>query len=120
MSIFTPQESNAFDKIVSLSSKDKNSVRDVMFAILTYATLESFNEEDNEIIIPYLCSLKINYDEVPNEKGIESSVTITAKPSAMLLKEFVAIKNGEEPAVKKYFKRQNRLNFKNFLNIEEE
>ena len=42
--LFSPEESQAFDKIVALSSKDKSTCRDVLFDILTYATLESFNK----------------------------------------------------------------------------
>ena len=116
----TPEETNAFDKIVALSSCEKNKVRDILFAILTYATLESFNKEDNEIIIPYLCSLNLKYLETTNDKGIESNIEVTAKPSGMLLREFVSIKNGEEPATKKYFKRQNRNIFKTMMQIGED
>ena len=116
--IFSEQEKIAFNKIVALSSKDQGTVRDVLFAILTYATIEAFNQEDNEVIIPYLCSLKLKYMEYANEKGIESNIDIIAKPSIILLKEFVSIKNNEEPITKKYFKRQNRLHFKNLLKID--
>ena len=118
--IFSEQEKHAFSKIVALSSRDQSTVRDVLFAILTYATIEAFNQEENEIIIPYLCSLNLKYTEQVNEKGIESNIEIKAKPSVMLLKEFVSVKNDEEPITKKYFKRQNRLHFKNLLKIDME
>jgi len=115
MATFQEEEKSAFRKIVALSSKDQATVRDVLFGILTYATIESFNSEQNEIVIPYLCTLNIKYKEIPNEKGIESFVTIDATPSNMLLKEFLAVKNGEEPITKRYFKKQNRFQIKNFL-----
>jgi len=116
--IFSEQEKQAFSKIVALSSKDQGTVRDVLFAILTYATIDAFNQEENEIIIPYLCSLKLKYIEQVNEKGIESNINITAEPSVILLREFVSIKNNEEHTTKKYYKRQIRLYFKNLLKID--
>lgn len=116
----TSEEEIAFSKIVALSTKDRSTVRDVLFAILTYGTIEAYNQEENEITIPYLCTMNLKYKEVANEKGIESSIDVNATPSATLLKEFVAIKNGEEPMTKKYFKRQNKLHFKKFLNLNEE
>ena len=118
--IFSEQEKQAFSKIVALSSRDAGTVRDGLFGLLTYATLEAYNQEENEIIIPYLCSFNLKYTEQVNEKGIESNIDIIAKPSVMLLKEFISIKNDEEPITKKYFKKQNRLHFKNLLKIDME
>jgi hypothetical protein len=116
MSSFSEKEKLNFDQIVSLTSLNQSQVRDVLFAILTCASLNA-HSQDNEITIPYLCTLKFNYEEITNDKGIESIISIDAEPSATLLKEYVAVKNGEEPITKKYFKRQNRLHFKNMLNI---
>jgi len=118
MSTFTNEEKIAFKKICSISTKDKTTVRDVLFAILTYAGMEAF-KEDNEIIIPYLCKLKLNYKEIINEKGIESIIDVEGEPSSLLLKEFACIKNDEKPFTKKYFEKQNRLHFKNLLKIKD-
>jgi hypothetical protein len=116
MSSFSEKEKSNFDQIVALTSLTQTQVRDVLFAMLTCASLNAHSQE-NEITIPYLCTLKFNYEEVTSDKGIESSIKIEAEPSVTLLKEYVAIKNGEEPITKKYFKRQNKLHFKNMLSI---
>lgn len=116
MSSFSEKEKSNFDQIVALTSLTQSQVRDVLFAILTCASLNAHSQE-NEITIPYLCTLKFNYKETTNDKGIESSISIDAEPSTTLLKEYISIKNGEEPITKRYFKRQNKLHFKNMLNL---
>jgi hypothetical protein len=115
--IFSEKEQEAFNQIVALTSLDRNKVRDVLFAILTCASLNA-HKDVNEITIPYLCTFRLNYKEIPNAKGVEVDIGIEGEPSAMLLKEYVDLKNNEETFTKKYFKRQNRLHFKNLMQMD--
>ncbi len=120
MSILSDEEKIAFEKIASLSLKDKTVIKDVLFSILSYASIEGMRSDSSEVIIPYLCKLKINYSESACEEGMKSNLQIEAEPLPSLYKEYVCIKNGENPPTKKYFEKQNRLHLKKILKIGED
>jgi len=103
------EEKSALLKIASLCTKDKTTIREVMFAILSYSTLESFHSDESEIILPYIGKIKFKYEEEPNDKGFTSKVIMTAEPMPSLIKEFISIRNGEEPPSKKHIRKQNRF-----------
>lgn len=119
MAILSDEERIAFDKIASISLKDKSTIKDVLFAILSYATIEGMKSNESEIIIPYICKLKINYSEESTAQGLKSNLDLIAEPLPSLLKEYVCIKNEEKPPTKKYFEKQNRLHLKKILKLDE-
>ena len=116
--ILSDEEKTALNKIASLSMKDKNVVKDVLFSLLTYCTMDSKFTDQAEIVIPYVGKLKFKYKEENDGKKIISKVNIEAESSQSIVKEFVAIKNGETPPSKKYFQKQNRLHLQSLLKME--
>ena len=54
MAILSDEERIAFDKIASISLKDKSTIKDVLFAILSYATIEGMKSDESEIIVKLL------------------------------------------------------------------
>ena len=113
-------EKIALEKIAALSTKDRTTVREVLYAILTYITLTMYEEdienENKEIIIPYIGKLKLKYKEDSVEEGYASSVIVEADAAPTLIQEFVCLKNGEDPPSKKFYRRQikNTINRKLF------
>ena len=118
MAVLSDREKEALLKICSLSHKDQSTVKDVLFAILTWITLESYNKNDSEIILPYIAQLNFHYSETPDPNGYLSEVKINSIPMPALLKEFISIKNGEDPPTKKYLKRANRLHIQSLLKMD--
>jgi len=118
MAILSDEEKSALNKICSVSLKDASTIKDIFFSILSCITLDSYQSNESEIIIPYIAKLKFNYVETSTEQGFESKVLIEAEPLPSLIKEFVSIRNGEEPPSKKYFRKQNSLQIEKFLKME--
>lgn len=122
------EEKLTLEKIALLSSHSTKVVKDVLFALLTYITMEMYviqdeydtiNDKKLEIIIPFLCKLWITYTEKINKDTIKSEIQLEAQPLSLLCKEILAIVNNEEPLTKKYFRKQNQLFFKKLLEISE-
>jgi hypothetical protein len=111
------QEKQALAKISSVSLKDYSIIKDVFFSILSCITFDSYIRDESEMIIPYIAKLKFKYEEQPSEQGFNSKVLIEAEALPSLIKEFVAIRNGEEPPSKKYFRKQNSLQIEKFLKM---
>jgi hypothetical protein len=104
--ILSNEEKLALKKIAALSTKDETVVKEVLFALLAYATLEAYNNKnEGEIILPYIAKLNLKYKEEPAANGYSASVDIEAKALSPLIQEFVCLKNGEDPPSKKYFKK---------------
>jgi len=117
--ILSDEEKLAFEKIAAISLKDKATIKDVLYALLSYTTIEALKGNESEIIIPYLCKLKLSYKETQTNKGVESIVDIQAEPLPSLMKEYVCIKNNEDPPTKRYFLKQNKLHIKEILKLDE-
>ena len=110
------QEKIAFEKLCAISEKDKKTVVDVLVSLLVMTTKADYNDE-NEIIIPFLCNLKFNYKDELTSKGMITKVSLEATPNQALINEFSAISEGETtPSEKYYNKRQFKL-YKNSLGI---
>lgn len=109
------QEKNAIKRITSISLKDQTTIKDVFFSILSCITIDSYINNESEVIIPYIAKLKFKYKEVPTGQGFESKVFIEAEPLPSLVKEFICIKNDEEPPSKKYFRKQNSLQIEKYI-----
>lgn len=105
-------------KISAVSMKDQTTIKDVLFAILTCITLESYHKNESEIVIPLIAKLKFKYSEESSDKGYLSDIEIEAEPMPALINEFLAIKNGEEPNTKRHFRKQNRIELGSGLKID--
>lgn len=110
------QEKEAIKKITAISLKDYATIKDIFFSILSYISIDAHCNQESEVIIPYICKLKIKYDESPVAKGFESKVYIEAEALPSLVKEYINIKNGEEPPSKKYFRKQNSMLIDKYIN----
>ena len=108
------EERNFLENITAISALDKKSVRTFFRTLLVASTMSIFTGE-NEIYIPYLCKLKIDY----KVEGNELKVNISADPSIELIDEIKSIVNDESPPSKKYFQKEIFEKLKNILEIEE-
>lgn len=107
------------DKIVSICASDKKSVRDLFKSILASFTL-SVLSGDNEVIIPYLCKLKLSYDQIETPEGIKLEVKLDAEPSNELVEEIRCILVKKDPPTKKFFMKEIHDIIKNnYLEIED-
>jgi hypothetical protein len=118
MAQMSDQEKEALLKICSVSLKDGATIKDIFFSILSCISLDSYESNESEMIIPYIAKLKFKYEERPTEQGFESKVLIEAEPLPSLITEFIAIRNDEEPPSKKYFRKQNSLQIEKFLKMD--
>jgi len=96
------EEIDFFEQICAISKKDKDTVRDVLKSLLMVTTANLYFDKD-EIYIPYLCKLKIKYEDAirVNNKTARAwsttDISVTAEPLTALIKEIVAINEGDDP-----------------------
>lgn len=115
----TLEEKNFIERIVAISALDKKSVKTFFRSLLIASTIAVYSEED-EIVIPYLCKLKIKYnDYLDTKKGSTVKVNMYAEPCEELIAEIKAISEGEQPPSKKYIKKEIFEEIKNKLEISE-
>ena len=114
----TLPEKNFIENITAISALDKKSVKTFFRSLLMACTMAVYSDE-NEIIIPYLCKLKINYTDNHTKRGNKPIVKITAEPCDELIAEIKAISEGGEPPSKKYLKQEIMEELKNKLEISE-
>ena len=117
-------EKHAIEKICAISGKDRNTVKDVLKALLIMSTLEiymSVNEDSHKIIIPYLCNLDISQSErVSTEKGGYIHVELDAHINEGLQEEIQNIAVGNLTPSKQFIKKKIVRNLQNILEIDEE
>jgi hypothetical protein len=95
-------ELDFFEQICTVSKKDKETVRDILRSILMVTTANLYFDK-TEIVIPYLCKLNIKYEDAIriNKKTSKcwstTDISITAEPLTALIKEIVALNEGDDP-----------------------
>ncbi len=114
----TLEEKNFIENIVAISALDKKSVKNFFRSLLMASTMAIYADE-NEIVIPYLCKIKIDYHDVTTSTGTKPKVTLTAEPCDELIEEITAISEGNQPPSKKYIKKEISEELKNQLEIED-
>jgi hypothetical protein len=104
-------------KIAALARKDKDTIRDVMLALLKMCTIEFYSGK-KEIIIPHICRLKISVKQVQTQySGIKEEVVLEATPARAFIEEFFATQKGVITPTEKYLKRQIDQKFQDLLKI---
>ena len=107
------EEKEFLQRICAISKKDKQTVKDVLLSLLMVSTIEIY-KETNTIIIPYICSLKVEHFDKMTPKGVKVEVVLEAIPSTALIEEITAVSEGEITPSEKYVKKQI---FKIFLDL---
>jgi len=111
-------EKSFLEKIIAISGIDKK-VAQVFFKSLLTACTASIYADENEIIIPYLCKLKIVYKKVLTQDGVKLEVELKADPSEELIEEIKCIVENIDPPTKVYFKKEIDKELKRGLEIDE-
>ena len=88
------EEKDFLNKIVCTSGIDQVIVKEVLQAILKMITIETYWENE-ELVIPYICSLKLSSFEKIKKEGVETEVELKAKPSKHLISEIKSINEGD-------------------------
>ncbi len=101
-------------KIAALARKDKDTIRDVMLAFVKMATIELYSGKE-EIIIPYICKIKVSTKKVQTYSGLIDEVIFEAAPARTFVEEFNAIHQGRTTPSEKYLKRQIDRKFQDLL-----
>lgn len=114
----TNQEKNFLEKIIAISALDKKVGKNFFRSQLVATTISLLSGE-NEIIIPYLCKLKIKYNQILTPEGIKLEVKLEAEPSEELVEEIKCILAEEDPPTKVYFKKEIAKELRNYLEIDE-
>jgi len=114
----TLEEKNFIENIRAISALDKKSTKTFFRSLLIACTMAIYAGKD-EIIIPYICKLKISYNDHHTPKGSKVKVHIEAEPCDELIEEIKAISEGEPPPSKKYIKKEISEEIKNKLEIDE-
>ena len=112
------EEKNFLEKIIAISALDKKVGKNFFRSQLVACTIAMLSGE-NEIIIPYLCKLKIIYNQVLTPEGIRLDVKLEAEPSQELIEEIKCIVAEEDPPTKEYFKKEIAKELRNYLEIDE-
>jgi len=118
MPVLTDKEKLYVDRIAAISRKDKSAVIDVLMACLVSGTIELLSGRD-EISIPFLCDLKIDYKDVEIKTGRITEVNLEAKPCRALVEEIIAISEGDELPSERFFKAGITKKFRALLDIED-
>lgn len=112
------EERLQIEKLSSILKKDKTIVRDVLISILMGMTLEIYNDND-EIIIPYICKLKLDAVDISTKKGMYTQVKLQAEPLPALIEEINAIRSGETTPTEEFIKRGIFKEFQSLLDLED-
>ncbi len=126
----TPEEDNFFQMICAVSTKDSNTVRDVLSAILTSMLLTIYNQynedlkkqiKDNtiEFLIPFICKLRVDYKDHVVGKGKAVNVNLSALPSSVLINEIANIIDDKDLDLIKNIQKGISMKINNILEIDE-
>lgn len=107
-----------FDKLQSLCKRDKKTIKDVLISILTMMTLEEY-EGNDEVVIPYIGTIKFNYNDETTSKGRITKVTLEMEPSQTMINEFSAISDGEKTPSEKHYQKLLQAYFTDKLDNDE-
>lgn len=113
------EEKEALQKIKAISRKDENVLVDVFISLIHCMTIAVYKEK-NEIIIPYLCTLRLNFFDENTAKGTVTKIILEAEPSEFLKQEITAISEGEDTPSLKHIKKKIFGKFKQFLELDSE
>lgn len=114
---FSLEEKEFIRKIKILAKVDEKTVHAVFSALLMVTSLAIF-EEKNEIVIPFLCKLKLLFEDQHTSEGTTTKVTLEAKPLDFLIKEIQAISEGETSPSEQYIKKQIFTKFYDNLELD--
>lgn len=118
MALLDEDDKLFLDRICSVSRLDKSVVIEVLNSILNVAVVEIYAER-NEITIPMICKLKIDYhDVVQGGKGVLTQVDLEATAKKGLISEINCISEGEETTTQKYFKEDIKNKFRMTVELE--
>ena len=112
------EEKDILEKISSISTRDKTIVKDVFKALLKTIVYKLYMD-DNEIHIPYIGSLKIEYHDKLVHDHVEVVTDLTCTPSESLMAEIRAISEGNITPTKEYIKKRITKKFEELLEIED-
>jgi hypothetical protein len=115
------QEKQFIEKISAISGKEYKIVQEVLKAFLIATTLEIYTQDSNEceLIIPYLCRLKLKFYDKDTTSGMKVVTELEAEPLDGLCEEIKCISEGDISPVEKYIKNQIVKNIQNNLNLED-
>jgi len=117
MPLLSDKEKLYVERIAAVSRKDKSAVIDVLRACLISGTIELLCGKE-EISIPFICDLKISYNDRITKQGVVTDIQMEATPNRGLVDEIVAISDGEETPSEQYFKKGINSKLKSLLDIE--
>lgn len=112
-------EDKRYIKIISaIARKDDKEIIEVFRATLQ-AAVKEIHAGNNELVIPGVCKLKIDYYESPkNAKGYTLNVNLEAEARRALIAEIAAIQDGEETPDLRRIKEEIKDTFKLTVDIE--
>lgn len=119
MPLLSDKEKLFVERISCISRKDKSAVIDVLRACLMANTIEVL-QGNNEISIPFICDLKITYNDRQTKQGVVTDIQMEATPNRGLIDEIVAISEGEETPSEQFFKKGIHSKLKSLLDIEDD
>jgi len=115
----SPEEKVYLDKLVAISGKDINTIRDVLRSILILFSVEAYAGEE-EVTIPYIGKFRFYLlDKYLPSKGSYTDVSLEVDPCISLVEELVAICNGDSTPTEEFFKKNVFTSMKDILEIEE-
>lgn len=123
-------EDKFFQMIQAVSGKDISTVRDVLKSILTATILSIYdqydkdkelNKEDRvncvEFTIPYLCTLKIDYNDRLTPKGMITNINLSAIPAEALVNEVSNILDDKTMFLEHELEKSMELKFYEILEV---
>jgi len=115
----SPEEKVYLDKLVAISGKDINTIREVLRAILILFSVEAYAGEE-EAIIPYIGKFKFYLlDKYLPSRGSYTDVNFEMEPCISLIEELVAICDGDSTPTEEFFKKNVLTSIKDILEIGE-
>ena len=118
-------EKDFFDTICAISEFKKDTVREVLRAVLLtiVANIYAQNSKTVKVNIPYICDLDISYadvirkDEETGKSWREVKVDLNANPANALYKEIEFIHEGEDPPSLLYLEAKLKRRIEDILDL---
>ena len=106
------EEKFFIDTVSAIASRDKNTVKDILRALLIastvhlYESIELDGKDECDLIIPYIGKIHLEYFEHNSDEGTGTKLKLSVIPSDALIEEVSCIVSGDTTPSENFIKRQ--------------
>lgn len=119
------EDKEFLEKISSICKHDKTVVYEVIKSLLFCYTHELYKGIEDptyspQIVIPFICTLTVDYKDEVTSRGVLTKVNLTAEPQDALIDEINRISENQITPTEKLILKQIEAKFNKILKVEKD